>query len=79
MHFLCQDTTLKKKLSIEKLNLIWNKQTTFITHWFKTLIKIKFSMTYVYKEYEGKIKMVQDQWLQLKMMFLLGYNMKIVI
>ena len=43
------------------------------------MIKIKFSMTYVYKEYEGKIKMVQDQWLQLKMMFLLGYNMKIVI
>ena len=79
MHFLCQDTTLKKKLSIEKLNLIWNKQTTFITHWFKTLIKIKFSMTCVYKEYEGKIKMVQDQWLQLKMMFLSGYNMKIVI
>ena len=36
-------------------------------------------MTCVYKEYEGKIKMVQDQWLQLKMMFLSGYNMKIVI
>ena len=29
MHFLCQDTTLKKMLSIEKLNLIWNKQTNF--------------------------------------------------
>ena len=36
-------------------------------------------MTCVYKEYEVKIKMVQDQWLQLKMKFLLGHNMKIVI
>ena len=32
-----------------------------------------------YKEYEVKIKMVQEQWLQLKMKFLLGYNMKTVI
>ena len=31
------------------------------------------------KEYEVKRKMVQDQWLELKMMFLWGYNMKIVI
>ena len=30
------------------------------------------------KEYEIKTKMVQEQWLQLKM-FLLGYNLKIVI
>ena len=36
-------------------------------------------MTCVYKEYEVKIKIVQKQWLQLKMMFLLDYNMKIVI
>ena len=36
-------------------------------------------MTIVCKEYERKIKMVQEQWLQLKMKFLLGYNMKIVI
>ena len=35
-------------------------------------------MTFVYKEYEVKIKIVQEQWLQLKMKFLLGYNMKIV-
>ena len=33
----------------------------------------------MYKEYEGKIKMIQEQELQLKMKFLLGYNMKIVI
>ena len=36
-------------------------------------------MTCVYKEYEGKIKVVQEQWLQLKMKYLLGYNMKTVI
>ena len=31
------------------------------------------------KEYEIKTKMVQEQWLQIKMAFLLGYNLKIVI
>ena len=36
-------------------------------------------MTSVYKEYEIKTKMVQEQWLQLKMEILVGYNMKIVI
>ena len=33
-------------------------------------------MTCVYKKYEVKIKMLQEQWLQLKMKFLLRYNMK---
>ena len=33
----------------------------------------------MYKEYEVQIKMVQEQWLQLKMKFLLGYNMKTVV
>ena len=32
-------------------------------------------MIFVYKEYE----IVQEQWPQLKLKFLLGYNMKIVI
>ena len=36
-------------------------------------------MTFVYKEYKVKIKMVQEQWLQLKMKFLLDFNMKIII
>ena len=36
-------------------------------------------MACMYKEYKGKIKMVKEQWLQFKMKFLLGYNMKIVI
>ena len=36
-------------------------------------------MTCVYKEYEIKIKLLQVQWQQLKIKFLVGYNMKIVI
>ena len=33
-------------------------------------------MTCVYKEYEVKIKVVQEQWLQLKMKVILGCNMR---
>ena len=47
-------------------------KTTFCKY--LTWIKIKISMNCV-KEYESKTKMVQEQWLQLKM-FLLGYNLK---
>ena len=36
-------------------------------------------MTFVYKEYEDKIKIVQEQWLLLKTKFLLGHYLKIVI
>ena len=36
-------------------------------------------MTCMYKKYEGKVKMVQKQWVQLKMKFLLSYSMKIFI
>ena len=36
-------------------------------------------MTQVSKVYEIKLKMEQEQWLQLKILFLLGYNLKIVI
>ena len=36
-------------------------------------------MACVYKEYRHKIKMVQEQWPQLKMKILLGYNMKLFI
>ena len=35
-------------------------------------------MTCVFKEYEIKTKIKQEQWLQLKVLFLLGYNLKIV-
>ena len=40
---------------------------------------MKISITCVFKEYEVKIKMVQEQFLHLKIKFLLGYNMKIAI
>ena len=33
----------------------------------------------VHKVYEGKLKVAQEQWLQLNMKFLYGYNTKIVI
>ena len=33
----------------------------------------------LYIEYEVKTKMIQEQWLKLKIKFLLDYNMKIVI
>ena len=33
-------------------------------------------MTCASKEYEIKTKMVQEKWLQLKMVFLLGYTLK---
>ena len=39
---------------------------------------MKISMICVSKEYEIKTKMEQQQWLQLKTLFLLGYNLKIV-
>ena len=45
----------------------------------KNNIKIKISMTCVYKEYEVKIEIVKEQWQPLKMKFLIGYNIKIVI
>ena len=31
------------------------------------------------KEYETKTKMEQEQWILLKMLFLLGYNLKIYL
>ena len=52
-------------------------KVTFCEYW--TLIKIKISITCMYKEYEVKMKMVEKQWLQLKAKFLLGYNMKTFI
>ena len=52
-------------------------KTAFCEYW--TSIKIKINMTCVSKEYEIKTKMEQEQWLQLKMLFLLGYNLKIVV
>ena len=44
-------------------------------HW----LTLKVSMTCAYDKYEDEIKMVQEQWPQLKIDFLLGYNIKINI
>ena len=41
--------------------------------------KININMTKVSKEYKIKTKIEQEQWLKLKMLLLLGYNLKIVI
>ena len=51
-------------------------KTAFCEYW--TSIKMKVNMTCVSKEYEIKTKQEQGQWLQLKMLFLLDYNLKIV-
>ena len=63
--------------------MIWTIQTYFnakdnILYIFD-INKTKISMTRVSKYYEAKIKDVQEQPLQLKMKFLLVYNMKVVI
>ena len=42
-------------------------KTTFCKYW--TFIKINISMTCIYEDYEGKIRIVQEQWLQLKWSF----------
>ena len=51
-------------------------KTAFCEYW--TSIKTKINMTCVSKEYEIKTKMEQEQWLQLKVLFLLGNSLKIV-
>ena len=52
-------------------------KTAFYEYW--TSIEIKSSITYVSKEYKIKTKMVHEQWLQLKVLILLGYNSKTFI
>ena len=52
-------------------------KTAFRECW--TSIKIKINMACVSKEYEIKTKMEQEQWLRLKILFLLDYNLKIVV
>ena len=36
-------------------------------------------MTCVFNEYEVKMKIAQEQWLELKMKLFLAYNMKMII
>ena len=52
-------------------------KTAFCENW--TSIKIKIDMACVSKEYELKTKMEQEQWIQLEMLLLFGYNLKIVV
>ena len=49
----------------------------FCEYW--TSIKIKINMTCASKEYDIKTEMELEQRLQLKILFLLGYNLKIII
>ena len=51
-------------------------KTAFCEYWIS--IKMNINMTCVFKEYETNTKMEQEQRLQLKMLFLLDYNLKIV-
>ena len=44
-----------------------------------TPIKIKINMICVSKDYEINTKMEQEQWLQLKMLFLLEYKLRKVL
>ena len=52
-------------------------KTVFCEYW--RSFEIKISMTSVSKRYENKTKIIHEQWLQLKMMFSFGYNLKVVI
>ena len=62
------------KLKTLAIWTFFKTEKTFSKYW--TLIKIKTSMND--EDYEVRIKIVQAHWLQLKMKFLLGYNMNIV-
>ena len=68
---------IEKQLGKTFLQGEGNLRTAFYEYW--TSIKIKINITCVSKEYEIKTKMEQEQWLQLKMLFLLGHNLKIVV
>ena len=72
--FLPVERNLRRS-DFDDSNLFWKLSTAF---WeYQTLTEMKISMTCVSKEYEIKTKMEQERWLQLKMLFLLGYNLKI--
>ena len=67
--------------SLPRSNLnIWTflkLKTRFFKYWIS--IKIKISLTCMYKDYKFEIKMVQEQWLQLKMKSFWRSDMKIDI
>ena len=59
-----------------QLELFAKLKTAFCKCW--PSVKTKINMTNVSKEHEIKAKKKQEQWLKLKMLFLLGYNLRIV-
>ena len=67
-----------RRSAFDHSNLFQGKKHTSVNQLkFKHQLKLKLARpSCVYKEYEVKIKMVQEQWLQLKMKFLLVYYMK---
>ena len=56
----------------------FSKLNSFLCKYW-TSIKTKINMTCVPKEYKIRTKLKEEQWPQLKMLFLLGYNLKIVV
>ena len=58
------------------IRTFFKAKNSFCEYW--TSIKMKINIACVSNEYEIKTKMMQEQWLQLNMLFLLGYNLKIV-
>ena len=67
----------QRRSDFDQLKPFSKLKIAFCEYW--TSIKAKISVTCLFKEYETKTKMVYEQWLQLKMLFLLGYNLEIVI
>ena len=70
-----------RRIAFDHSNLFQGKKHPSVNKLkFEHQLKSKLARpSYVYKEYEVKIKMVQEQWLQLKMKFLLVYYIKIFI
>ena len=70
-----------RRSTFDHSNLFQGKKHPYVNQLkFEHQLKSKLARpSCVYKEYEVKIKMVQEQWLQLKMKFLLVYYMKIFI
>ena len=56
------------------IQTFFRSKKTLYKYW--TSIKIKIGMTCLKKQYDIKINIVQEQWLKLKINFLLSYNMK---
>ena len=63
---------VRQSVALRHASALLNLKTDFWEYW--TSFKIKIGMACVSKQYEIKTKMEHEQWLQLKILFLLGYN-----